>query len=77
MVGSMNIKKLNLMKKHVNDLISNTYDRLSMHFKGYETSQNNPYYGIDALVWTLVFREKVERYSPEVYLFSEYLLKNY
>ena len=24
-----------------------------------------------------MFREKVERYSPEVYLFSEYLLKNY
>lgn len=65
------------MKKVINDMIAINNDALSMHFKGYKTSQKDPYFAIDALVWGIVFREKSERYGPEVYLFSEYLIKNY
>lgn len=39
-------------------MIAVNNDALSMHFKGYKTSQKDPYYAIDALVWGIVFREK-------------------
>ena len=55
----MNIKKLNIMKKYLQEMMTRNYNSLKMHFRGYETSRNNHYYAIDALVWTLVFREKV------------------
>jgi hypothetical protein len=29
------------------------------------------------MVWSIAFAEKVHRYSEEVYLFSEYLIKNF
>lgn len=34
----------------------------------------DPYQKIDALVWSSIFFEKVERYSDEVYLMSEYFI---
>ncbi len=38
---------------------------------------DSPYKGIDALVWSIAFAEKVHRYADEVYLFGEYLVKNF
>jgi len=29
------------------------------------------------MVWSIAFAEKVHRYSEEIYLFSEYLIKNF
>lgn len=37
----------------------------------------NNYHKIDALVWSIVFFEKVHRYSNQVYLMAEYLKSNY
>jgi len=37
-------------------MIAINNDALNMHFKGYKTSQKNPYYAIDALVWVIAFR---------------------
>lgn len=50
---------------------------LEMHFNRSELTKNNLYRGIDAMVWSIAFAEKVHRYSNEVYLFSDYLIQNF
>lgn len=45
------------------------YDR---HFN--ELYKDDPYEKIDALVWSSVYFEKLERYSEDVYLMSEYIM---
>ena len=47
-----------------------------MHFNRSDITKNNPYKGIDAMVWSIVFAEKVHRYADEVYLFGDYLVQN-
>ncbi len=39
--------------------------------------KDNPYVKLDALVWSTIFFEKVQRYSDEVYIMTEYFYKNY
>lgn len=50
---------------------------LRFHFSISNITKDNPYKGIDALVWSILFFEKVNRYGDEVYLMGEYLVKNY
>ncbi len=50
---------------------------LRFHFTKSNITKDNPYKGIDALVWSILFFEKVDRYGDEVYLMGEYLIKNY
>jgi len=38
---------------------------------------DNPYYKLDALVWSCIFHEKVPRYSDKVYRMSEYFMQHY
>lgn len=45
-------------------------NNLNFHFNGFEITSKNPYFSIDALVWSIILNEKVERFSDEVYLFS-------
>lgn len=33
---------------------------------------NGIYYKLDALIWSTIYFEKVPRYSPEVYMMTEY-----
>lgn len=40
-------------------------------------SVDDPYYKIDALVWSSIFHEKVPRYSEQVYKMSEYLIQSW
>lgn len=47
------------------------------HFLMGGKSAENPYYKIDALVWTNIFMEKVPRYSDKVYKMSEYFIQHY
>ena len=47
------------------------------HFFINSKSVDNPYYKIDALVWSSIFHEKVPRYSSQVYKMSEYLIQHY
>ena len=42
----------------------------NLHFYGYKETKADPYKQIDALVWSIIFLEKVERYSDEVYRMS-------
>lgn len=50
---------------------------LDFHFYINGKSQENPYYKLDALVWSCVFHEKVPRYSDQVYKMSEYIVQHY
>mmetsp|Transcript_17549 Transcript_17549/g.29612 ORF Transcript_17549/g.29612 Transcript_17549/m.29612 type:complete len:216 (+) Transcript_17549:1066-1713(+) len=50
---------------------------LDFHFFINGKSVDNPYYKIDALVWSSIFHEKVPRYSDQVYKMSEYLIQQH
>lgn len=50
---------------------------LELHFNRSSLTKDNPYKGIDAMVWSIAFAEKVHRYADEVYLFGDYLIQNY
>ena len=47
---------------------------LDFHFYINGKSEENPYFKLDALVWSCVFHEKVPRYSDQVYKMSEYIV---
>jgi len=47
------------------------------HFFLNAKSVDNPYYKIDALMWSNVFHEKVPRYSHKVYKMSEYMISHF
>mmetsp|Transcript_34947 Transcript_34947/g.53649 ORF Transcript_34947/g.53649 Transcript_34947/m.53649 type:complete len:493 (+) Transcript_34947:413-1891(+) len=47
------------------------------HFYINGKSVENPYYKVDALVWSSIFHEKVPRYSEQVYKMSEYLIQHF
>jgi hypothetical protein len=47
------------------------------HFYINGKSVDNPYYKLDALVWSCIFHEKVPRYSEQVYKMSEYFVGHY
>ena len=47
---------------------------LDFHFFINAKSVENPYYKLDALVWSCIYHEKVPRYSEKVQKMSEYLI---
>ena len=47
------------------------------HFFINSRSQEDPYYKLDALVWSCVYHEKIPRYSDKVYKMAEYLVQHY
>lgn len=50
---------------------------VTKHFEGLEAGSEEPYKDIDALIWSCAFRERVERYGDQVYMFSDYFVKNW
>lgn len=50
---------------------------LHYHFNRNPRTIVNNYIKLDALVWSIVFFEKIPRYSNRVYLMAEYLKVNY
>lgn len=72
-VGVLSIKKKNEFLKNVSQMMKLNLNVLSYHFG--EAGPSDKYQRIDALVWSTVFLEKVERYSDEVYMFSEYAVR--
>lgn len=50
---------------------------LDFHFFINAKSAENPYYKLDALVWSCIYHEKVPRYSDKVYKMAEYLMQHY
>lgn len=76
-VSKIHLKKKNDFIKDLTyfcDLNRQNYEK--HFFSNFKTSQN-PYFKIDALVWSTLFYEKVERYSERVYLLSEYMIKHF
>lgn len=76
-VSGIHLKKKNDFIKDLTTFMRlnrNTFDR---HFNLNVKTAHNPIYKIDSLIWSTVFFEKVDRYSPIVYRMGEYLLKNY
>lgn len=45
------------------------------HFYINGKTAENPYFKVDALVWSCIYHEKVPRYSDKVYKMSEYLIR--
>ena len=45
------------------------------HFYINGKTSENPYFKIDALVWSCIYHEKVPRYADKVYKMSEYLIR--
>ena len=50
---------------------------LDYHFNKNSVTVKNNYYKLDALVWSVIFFEKIPRYSEQVYLMTEYVKANY
>lgn len=74
---SVNLKKSNVLQASLERMLDTNNTILELHFHRSELTKDNPYRGADALVWSIAFAEKVHRYSDEVYLFAEYLVKNF
>lgn len=60
--------------KYFKDMNQNLFEK---HFYSDPKTSQNPYYKIDALVWSVIYFEKVERYSDQVYLLSEYFIQHF
>lgn len=45
------------------------------HFYINGKTAENPYFKIDALVWSCIYHEKIPRYADKVYKMSEYLMR--
>ena len=73
---SVNLKKSNVLTATLERMLETNNSLLEVHFNRANLTKDNPYKGIDALVWSIAFAEKVERYSDEVYMFGDYLIKN-
>lgn len=76
-VNKIHLKKKNDFIKDLEyfcDLNRQNYEK---HFYNNPKTSSNPYYKIDALMWSTIFFEKVERYSDRVYIMSEYMVKHF
>lgn len=74
---SVNVKKSNILQASLERMLETNNTILELHFHRSDLTKDNPYKGIDALVWSIAFAEKVHRYADEVYLFGEYLVRNF
>ena len=76
-ISEIHIKKKNDFVKDLESFMRlnrNTFDK---HFRNDPRTSANPYYKADALVWSTIFFEKVDRYDPRVYRFAEYAVNLY
>lgn len=73
------VEVLRKMKKieDIDNYMYATRRNFDFHFFINGLSVDDPYYKIDALVWSSIFHEKVPRYSDQVYRMSEYMIEHY
>jgi len=76
-VTKIHLKKKNDFIKDLNSFMRLNRNSFEKHFQKNPITSVNPVYKIDSLVWSTIFFEKVDRYSDEVYMISEYLLQHY
>lgn len=74
---SLNIKKSNILTTTLERMMEMNSTILELHFNRSEVTKNNHYKGIDAMVWSIAFAEKVHRYADEIYIFADYLIQNF
>lgn len=76
-IMKIHLRKKNDFVKDINYFAEMNRNTFEKHFySNYKTAQN-PYYKVDALVWSTIFYEKVERYSDRVYLMAEYCVAHF
>lgn len=51
--------------------------KLHWHFNIYDCCVEDNFFKIDALVWTYIFREKIDRYDDRVYKMSHYIIYHF
>ena len=76
------MQEIDVMRKHkkIEDLDNYMFAvrrNFDFHFYINGKTVDNPYYKLDALVWSSVFHEKVPRYSPKVYKMAEYMMQHF
>jgi hypothetical protein len=72
------------LKKGKKDFINDTLFFMSSsriifdkHFNSLPKSSRNPFFKLDALIWSKLFTEKQERYSNNVYQVAAYFISQY
>jgi hypothetical protein len=74
-VYKIHLKKKGEFIKDVNLFMQNNRKAYDTHFN--KIYKDDVYKKIDALVWSTIFFEKVDRYDNKVYMMSEYMIQNY
>ena len=59
----LNVKKENILLRNLHNMIWKNSGGLRLHFVTSNITKDTPYKGIDALVWSILFFEKVNRYG--------------
>lgn len=63
--------------RNIQEIYEDQKISLHWHFKVYNSTVENPFYKIDSLVWSQIFREKISRYDDRVYKMSHYLIHHF
>lgn len=71
------MRKKNELVRDIEAYMKSGRDHLEYHFNRNPETVKNNYFKLDALVWSILFFEKVPRYSNQVYLMAEYIKTNY
>lgn len=75
--SSINVKKSNLLITNLERMMEMNNNILEMHFNRSTITKDNLYKGIDAMVWSIAFAQKIHRYADQVYIFADYLIQNF
>ena len=76
-IGKIHLRKKNDFIRDVDSYMKVSRNYLDYHFNKNSVTVKNNYYKLDALVWSVIFFEKIPRYSEQVYLMTEYVKANY
>jgi len=75
--GDIFLNRKNDFIKNLKQFLASNRNVYAYHFKANPKTTKNHYYKADAMAWSTIYQEKVERYAPEVYLMAEYMIKCY
>jgi hypothetical protein len=61
----------------IEELYDDQKNMFNWHFYIYNPSVENNFFKIDALVWSFIYRERIDRYDDRVYKLSQYLIYHF
>ena len=76
-VSRIHLRKKNDLMRDIESYMRVTNGYLDFHFNRNPHTIKNNYYRLDALVWSIIFFEKIPRYADEVYLMADYIKQTY